>query len=44
MPNDIQLTIVDEQVENLEAIGVEEGCSFVCCTTTSLDVSDAEFE
>ncbi|GGK33942.1 hypothetical protein GCM10010124_28150 [Pilimelia terevasa] len=40
---DITFEIVEEQVDSLESVGVEEGCS-TTTTCSSLDVSDVEFE
>ena len=41
--SDITITVVEEHVSSLEAIGAEEGCSS-STSTSSLDISDVDFE
>lgn len=41
--SEIEITVVEEQVSSLEAIGMDEGCSS-SSSSSSLDISDVDFE
>ncbi|MFC4054622.1 MULTISPECIES: hypothetical protein [Actinomadura] len=41
--SDIEITVIEEPVSTLEAIGMDEGCSS-SSSCSSLDISDVEVE
>ncbi|MCQ8770468.1 hypothetical protein V7793_17690 [Streptomyces sp. KLMMK] len=41
--SEIEITVVEERVSSLEAIGMDEGCSS-SSSSSSLDISDVDFE